>query len=162
MTKKITFCAMMSVMATLCLILSNIFQTTTIFLYLLSTLFTHIATEEYGIKYGLLTATVVNVAGFIFTGRTVGTISYIIIASYYPVVKHIIEHFEIKMIFKKALKLLYALVTASIAYLMVKSIIILTLPLWVIYLSGIIIFLLYDKALDIGIKFYAIRLRKFK
>ena len=66
------------------------------------------------------------------------------------------------MIFKKALKLLYALATSSIAYFMVKSLIILTLPLWIIYLSGIIIFLLYDKALDVVIKFYAIRLRKFK
>ena len=162
MSKKISFCAMMCVMAILCLMLSNIFQTTTIFLYLLSTLFTYIATEEHGIKYGFLTATVVNLAGFMFTGKTMGIISYIIIASYYPVVKHIIEHFEIKMIFKKILKLLYALATASTAYLMLKSLIILTLPLWVIYLSGIIIFLLYDKALDIGIKFYVIRFRKFK
>ena len=65
MTKKITFCSMMAVFGILCLILSNIIPTNTIFLYLLSTMFSYIATEEHGVKYGLLTCTVIAFAGYI-------------------------------------------------------------------------------------------------
>lgn len=162
MTKKLTFCAMMSVMAILCLLLSNIMQTTTVFLYLFSTLFTYICTEEHGIKYGALTATVINLAGFMLVNQKSGIFAYIIIASYYPVVKHIIEHFDTKMYFKTLLKLLFALITATVTYFILKSLFTFAFPIFTMYIAGIIIFLIYDKALTAGIRFYVLKLRKYK
>ncbi len=159
MTKKLTFCSMMAVFGILCLILSNIIPTNTIFLYLLSTMFAYIATEEHGVKYGLLTCTVIAFAGYILVVDKVSIISYIIIAAYYPVIKHLIEHIEMARPLKTITKTLYAVIVATVA-----NKLLLVLPytsLW-IYLTGIIIFLIYDKVLEIGIKFYALRLRKYK
>jgi len=46
LTKKITFCAMLSALGALSLLITNILPTVTAFFYLFSTFFTYVATEE--------------------------------------------------------------------------------------------------------------------
>ena len=94
----------MAVLGIICLMLSNILQTSTIFLYLFSTLFTYICTEEHGIKYGILTYAVISLAGFMIVTDKPSIIAYIIVVGYYPVLKHIIDHFNIHKILKWILK----------------------------------------------------------
>ncbi len=161
MTKKLTFCSLMAVLGILSLALSNILQTNTIALYALSTIFTYICVEEYGIKYGLLTYAVITLAGFIFAADKLSIIAYAIIVGYYPVVKHIIEHFEVNKILKWVIKITFILLVSSIALLILKSFIaVINIPL--IFAIGIGIFVVYDIVLTMGIKFYALRLRRFR
>jgi len=162
MTKKITFCSMMSALGILCLLLSNIVQTNTIFLYLFSTLFIYICTEEYGIKYGLVTYAVVSLAGFMIVADKLSIISYIIIVGYYPVVKHIIDHINTSKILKWVLKLVFALGISTAALFMLKSLMPENLNLMFLYPAGIAVFVIYDIMLNVGIKFYVLKLRKFK
>ncbi len=162
MTKKLTFCSMMAVLGILCLVLSNILQTNTIFLYLLSTLFTYICTEEHGIKYGFLTYAVISLAGFMIVVDKVSIIAYIIVVGYYPVVKHIIDHFNIHKIIKWLLKIVFAVAVATVALFILKAYLPADINLFFLYPLGIAIFVIYDIVLAMGIKFYAIRLRKFK
>ena len=82
MTKKLTFCSLMAVLGILSLALSNFLQTNTIFLYLLSTMFTYICVEEHGIKYGLLTYAVISLAGFMLVTNKVSIIDYAIVVGY--------------------------------------------------------------------------------
>ena len=162
MTKKITFCSMMAALGILCLLLSNIVQTNTIFLYLFSTLFIYICTEEYGIKYGLITYAVVSLAGFMIVADKPSIISYIIVVGYYPVIKHIIDHLNINKILKCILKLIFALGISTAALFILKSMMPENLNLMFLYPVGVAVFVIYDIMLNVGIKFYVLRLRKFK
>ena len=162
MTKKITFCALMAVLGIICLLLSNILPTNTIFLYLLSTLFTYISTEEHGIKYGILTYAVISLAGFMIVGNKVSILAYIIIVGYYPVIKHIIDHFNISNAVKWIIKVLFALAISTSALYILKSLMPEVINYKLAYPVGIAVFVIYDIVLAMGIKFYAIRLRKFK
>ena len=162
MTKKLTFCSMMSALGILCLLLSNILQTNTIFLYLFSTLFTYICTQEHGIKFGILTYAVISLAGFMIVTDKTSIIAYIIVVGYYPVIKHIIDHFNINKFLKWALKLIFALGISTTALFILKAMLPENLNLIFLYPAGVAVFVIYDIMLAIGIKFYVLRLRKFK
>ena len=162
MTKKLTFCSMMAVIGIICLMLSNILQTNTIFLYLFSTLFTYICTEEHGIKYGILIYAVISLAGFMIVADKVSIIAYIIVVGYYPIVKHIIDHFNINKIIKWIFKTIFAIAVATVALLILKAFLPEDLNLFFLYPAGIAVFVIYDIMLAMGIKFYVLRIRKFK
>lgn len=162
MTKKLTFCSMMAVMGILSLLLSNILQSNTIFLYLLSTMFTYICVEEYGIKYGFLTYCVISLAGFILVANKAGITAYLMIVGYYPVVKHIIEHLNINKAVKWILKIVFVLVVSTVAFALLKQFLPFGINIAVVYVMGIAVFAVYDIVLTMGIKFYALRLRKLK
>ena len=162
MTKKTTFCAMMAVLAILCLMVSNVLQANTIFLYLFSTLFTYICTEEHGIKYGILTYAVISLVGFMIVADKVSIIAYIIIVGYYPVIKHIIDHLGTNKYIKWLLKIIFAVAVATVALLILKAYLPSDMNLFFLYPIGVAVFIIYDIALTMGIKFYVLRLRKFK
>lgn len=162
MTKKITFCSMMAALGILCLLLSNIVQTNTIFLYLFSTLFTYICTQEHGIKYGLITYGAISLVGFMIVADKPSIISYIIVVGYYPVIKHIIDHLNINKILKWVLKLIFALGISTAALFILKTMLPEDSNLMLLYPLGITVFVIYDIMLNVGIKFYVLRLRKFK
>lgn len=162
MTKKLTFCSLMAVLGILCLVLSNVLQANTIFLYLFSTLFTYICTEEYGLKYGLLTYAVISLASFMIVADKLSITAYVIIAGCYPIVKHIIEHINTSKPIKWILKIAYIISVASIAFAVVKKFLSFNFNPTIIFAMGILIFVLYDIALTMGIKFYVLRLRRFK
>lgn len=162
MTKKLTFCAMLSVLGALCFLLANLLQTSTIFLYLISTLFCYIATEEHGIRYGLLTYMVTTLLGLLLAANKWSIVAYSIIVGYYPVAKHIIEHKIYRPVFRWMVKLLFVSALAGISYILLQQFFIISLPLPLLFAAGLVIFILYDIALGIGIQFYAIRLRKWK
>lgn len=162
MTKKLTFCSMMAVMGILSLLLSNILQSNTVFLYLLSTMFTYICVEEYGIKYGFLTYVTISLAGFILVTNKAGIAAYAIIVGYYPVIKHIIEHLSVNRAVKWVLKIAFVLVVSAVAFTLLKQFLTFGINISVVYVIGIAIFAVYDIVLTMGIKFYALRLRRFK
>lgn len=162
MTKKLTFCSLMAVLGILSLVLSNFLQTNTIFLYLLSTMFTYICVEEHGIKYGLLTYAVISLAGFMLVTNKVSIIAYAIVVGYYPVVKHIVEYFNVNKAIKWIIKITFALLVSTIAFAALKNLLTFHLHISVILAIGVFIFVVYDIFLTMGIKFYALRLRKFK
>ena len=153
---------MMAVLGILCLVLSNVFQTNTIFLYLLSTMFTYICTEEHGVKYGLLTYAVITLAGFMTVANKAGIAAYAIVAGYYPVVKHIIEHLNISKLVKWVIKLVFAVVISSVAYWILKHFIVFNISLVFAFPAGAAVFIIYDIVLTLGIMFYTLRLRNFK
>ncbi|MBQ7950954.1 MAG: hypothetical protein IJ278_04465 [Clostridia bacterium] len=160
MTKKLTFCAMLSVMGALSLLLTNIFQTTTLFFFLFSTLFCYIATVEHGVRYGLMTCATVTLLGFLLVGNKVSMAAYAIMVSHYPIVKYIIDH----KIYRKSLrwlaKICWVTLLSFAAYLILKQFLVMDAALWLLYLLGLLSFVLYDIALEKGILFYAVRLRK--
>lgn len=162
MTKKLTFCSMMAVMGILCLIISNFLQSNTIFLYLLSTMFTYICVEEYGIKYGFLTYAVITLVGFVLVADKVSIAAYAIVVGYYPVVKHLVEHINTNKVVKRVMKIAFSVFVATIAYFVLKQFLAVGMNILLIYAIGIAIFVVYDIMLTMGIKFYALRLRKFK
>ena len=162
MTKKTTFCAMMSVLGILCLMVSNILQANTIFLYLFSTLFTYICTEEHGIKYGILTYAVISIIGFMIVADKLSIMAYVIIVGYYPVIKHITDHFNTNKIIKWILKIVFAIFVATVALFLLNAYLPEDMNLFFLYPVGVAVFIAYDIALTMGIKFYVLRLRKFK
>lgn len=162
MTKKLTFCSLMAVLGILCLVLSNILQTNTVFLYLFSTLFTYICVEEHGLKYGILSYGVISLAGFIIVADKLSITAYVIIAGCYPIVKYIIEHINTAKSIKWTLKIIYILAVTSITFAVLRNFLFLNFNLSIIFTIGLLVFVLYDIALTMGIKFYALRLRKFK
>ena len=135
MSKKISFCALMSVLGILSVFAANIISTNTIFLFLLSTLFTYISTEEYGIKYGLLTFAVITlVSYFIYVNKvTVGL--YAIVVGYYPVVKHIVEHFNLPNVCKWIIKIVTAFAVSMVGYFIFKQFVMINLSVILIFLS---------------------------
>lgn len=160
MTKKIAFCAMLSALGILSLILANVLQANTIFLYLFSTLFCYIATEECGLKYGFITYAVVTLLGFFLVANKMSMLGYAVMVGYYPVVKHVIEHWNLAKLWKWCLKLLFAGVVSFFAYGIAKQLI--RLPFVLLLFGGAVLFVIYDMALTIGIRFYVLRLRKWK
>lgn len=162
MTKKLTFCSLMAVFGILSLVLANILQSNTIFLYLLSTMFTYICVEEYGVKFGILTYAVITAAGFILVANKLSIVAYAVIVGYYPVIKHIIEHFNVSKAVKWIIKIEFVLIVSIIAFVLMKQFVAFELPVGFIFAVGIVIFVLYDIMLTMGIKFYALRLRKLR
>jgi len=162
MTKKITFCSLMALFGIISLILSNFIQSNTIFLYLFSTMFTYISMEEYGVKYGFLTYAVIALTGFIFVTNKVSIGAYALIIGYYPIIKHIVEHFNVGHYVKWVIKIVFILLISIFAYIMLKQLIITEIPVGLILPVGVVIFVIYDVVLTMGIKFYALRIRKFK
>lgn len=162
MTKKLTFCSLMAVFGILSLVLANIVQTNTVFLYLFSTLFTYICVNEHGIKYGILTYAVITLGGFILVTNKLSIIIYALIVGYYPILKHIIEHFNLAQFVKWLVKILFILTASAISYIALKDALILSIPIGAVFAFGVIIFVIYDVVLNMGIKFYALRLRKLR
>lgn len=162
MTKKLTFCSLMAVFGILSLVLANIVQTNTIFLYLFSTLFTYICVNEYGIKYGILTYAVITLGGFILATNKISMIVYALIVGYYPILKHIVEHFNLAQFVKWLIKILFILTASAISYIVLKDALTLSIPIGAVFAFGVIIFVIYDVVLNMGIKFYALRLRKLR
>lgn len=152
----------MSVLGILSIFAANIIATNTIFLFLLSTLFTYISTEEYGIKYGLLTFVVITVVSYFIYANKISIGLYAVMVGYYPVIKHIFEHMNISMALKWFVKVLAIFIIALIAYWIFKQFVALDLPIILIFAVGVIVFIIYDIFLTMGIKFYALKLRKFR
>ena len=162
MTKKLTTCSLMAVLGILCLLVSNILQTNTVFLYLFSTLFVYICTEQHGIKYGLLTYAVISLAGFILVANKISIIAYAMVVGYYPVVKHIAEHFNINKPLKWILKITFAIAVSTLAFFVLKSFTAFNLNIGITYALGIFVFVVYDIALTMGIKYYALKFTRLK
>lgn len=162
MSKKISFCAMMSVFGILSVFVANVISTNTIFLFLLSTLFTYISTEEYGIKYGLLTFAVITLVSYFIYANKVTVGLYAIIVGYYPVVKHIAEHLDLPNVCKWIVKIVTVFVVSLVGYLIFRQFVMIKLPVILIFVAGVAIFVIYDIFLSMGIKFYALKLRKFR
>lgn len=161
MSKKISFCAMMAGLGILSLLASVIVTSNTIFFYLFSTLFTYICNEEYGKKYGFLTFVVITLAGFIIVPNKVSMGLYALVG-YYPVIKHIIEHFDIPRQAMTLVKVAFASLVGVIAYFILRQFVVLEMSVGFAFLLAIILFILYDIALTVGIKFYVLKLRKFR
>ena len=162
MSKKISFCALMSVFGILCVFVANILTTNTIFLLLLSTLFTYISTEEYGIKYGLLTFAVITLVSYFIYANKITVGLYAVMVGYYPVIKHMVEHMNISMALKWFVKVLVIFIIALVSYWVFKQFVALKLPVVLIFVAGVAVFVIYDIFLTMGIKFYALKLRKFR
>ncbi len=162
MTKKLTFCAMLSVLGTLCLLLANLLQTNTIFLYLFSTLFCYIATEEHGIRYGFLTYAVVTLLGFLLVANKWSMVAYAVIIGYYPILKHVIEHKLYSPLLRWIVKLAVVAALATISYGFLRQFLTISFSLPLLFVIGIVVFVIYDIVLGMGISFYVIRLRKWK
>ena len=92
----------------------------------------------------------------------VSIIAYIIVVGYYPIVKHIIDHFNINKIIKWIFKTIFAIAVATVALLILKAFLPEDLNLFFLYPAGIAVFVIYDIMLAMGIKFYVLRIRKFK
>ena len=161
MTKKLTFCAMLSVLGALCLLLANLLQTTTIFLYLFSTLFCYIATQEHGIRYGLVTYVTVTLLGFLLVADKISMMAYAAIG-YYPVLKHLIDHKVCRKAIRWIWKLGYVALLTAIACVFFRQLIAVELPLLPVLAIGVVVFIVYDIMLGMGIGFYALRLRQWK
>lgn len=160
MTKKLTFCAMLAVMGAGCLLASNLLQSNTVFLYLFSTLFCYIATVEYGYRYGVMTATVVTVLGFLTVSNKISMAFYTGVAAYYPIIKHVTEHKLSNKALRWVLKLLWIALSAAAAYLILRQFLTVKLPLYLLFLGGMAVFVIYDIALTMGIRFYEYRLKQ--
>ncbi len=161
-TKKITFCAMLSALGALSLIITNILPTVTAFFFLFSTFFTYIATEECGIRYGISTCAVITLLGFLLVADFVTMIGYAVIITHYPIVKHIVDHKIFSKSIRWVVKLLWVSLLSVAAYFIMVQFAPFEDALWLLYVLLIAVFVLYDTVLERGIQFYAIRLRKFK
>lgn len=161
MSKKIAFCSMMAALGILTFVVSVIFTSNTVFLYLMSTLFTYVCTAEYGKKYGFLTYAVISIAAFMICANKVSVLAYAIVVGYYPIVKQYVEHMNINKTVKYAIKIIFAVVISLVAYYLLKGFVVLEFNLALIFAVGIIIFVVYDYVLTMGIKFYALKIRKF-
>ncbi len=153
---------MLSALGVLSLLITNILPTVTAFFFLFSTFFTYVATEEFGIRYGIATCAVITLLGFVLVADFVTMLGYAIIITHYPIVKHIIDH----KIFSKAIrwivKLLWASLLSVAAYFVMVQFAPFEDALWLLYVLLIAVMVLYDIVLERAIGFYAIRLRKFK
>ncbi len=161
-TKKITFCAMLSALGALSLIITNIFPTVTAFFYLFSTFFAYVATEEYGIRYGVATCAVITLLGFILVASKVDMIAYAVIIAHYPIVKHIIDHKVFSKVIRWIVKLCWVSLLSIVAYFIMVQFAPFEDALWLLYILLMAIVVLYDIVLERAIQFYAIRLRRFK
>ncbi len=161
-TKKITFCAMLSALGVLSLLITNILPTVTAFFFLFSTFFTYIATEEYGVRYGIATCAVITLLGFMLVTDFVTMIGYATIITHYPIVKHIIDHKIYSKPIRWIIKLLWASLLSVAAYFMMVQFAPFEDALWLLYVLLMAVMVLYDIVLERAIQFYAIRLRRFK
>lgn len=153
---------MLAVLGVLCILLSDVLTTNTVFFYLFSTLFCYIATEEYGIRYGIITYAAITLLGFLLSADKLSMAAYALIAGYYPIVKHMIEHRIINRTLRWGVKLAFIMLMATIVFFLFRQFLTIAFSLPLLFLIGLIVFIIYDIALEIGIKFYVIRLRKFK
>lgn len=153
---------MLSALGALSLLITNILPTVTAFFYLFSTFFTYVATQEYGVRYGIATCAVITLLGFVLVASKVDMVAYAIVITHYPLVKHIVDH----KIFSKAIRWVIKLVWVSLLSVAAYFVMILFAPfedaLWLLFVLLMAVIVLYDNVLDRAIQFYAIRLRRFK
>ena len=153
---------MLSALGALSLLITNILPTVTAFFYLFSTFFTYVATQEYGVRYGIATCAVITLLGFVLVASKMDMVAYAIVITHYPIVKHIVDH----KIFSKAIRWVIKLVWVSLLSVAAYFVMILFAPfedaLWLLYVLLMAVIVLYDNVLDRAIQFYAIRLRRFK
>ncbi len=162
MSKKISFCSLMAVLGALCLASTIILPTTKIFMFLFSTMFTYVCVEEYGIKYGLMTFAVICGIGFFILNNPLKIAVYFAFVGYYPVIKYIVEHSNLKIYLKWIVKIAIVLVAGIIGIIALKNFIDFKISEYLLLAGGVVVFIAYDIALTIGIKFYALKLRKHR
>ena len=153
---------MLSALGVLSLLITNILPTVTAFFFLFSTFFTYIATEEFGIRYGIATCAVITLLGFVLVADFVTMLGYAIIITHYPIVKHIIDHKIFSKAIRWVVKLLWASLLSVAAYFVMVQFAPFEDALWLLYVLLMAVMVLYDIVLERAIGFYAIRLRKFK
>ncbi len=162
MTKKLTFCAMLSALGALSLLITNILPTVTVCFFLFSTFFTYVATKECGIRYGIATCAVITLLGFVLVLNKVDMAAYAIIVTHYPIVKDIVDHKVFSKTIRWILKILWVSLLSVVAYFIIVQFSPFEDALWLLYVLLLAIFVMYDIVLDKCIMFYAIKLRKFK
>lgn len=162
MSKKISFCSMMAVLGILCVFATVVFTSNTVFLFLLSTLFTYISAQEYGIKWSLLTYAVIASFSLVFLPDKLTALFYTVFVGCYPVFKCFTERISCRGVLKNVLKIFFALVCGGVAYLVFGAFFAVKIPLPCLFVIGIAVFALYDVALTYGLRFYAFKLRKYR
>ena len=152
----------MAVLGIISVLATAIFPANTIFLFLFSTLFTYICVEEYGLRYGLLTYAVIASVGVFILPNKISAVFYAAAAGYYPAVKHIIERLSTVSAVKWILKLAFAFAAGLASYMALKAVLTAKLPAAVLFAGGLVLFIIYDFALTYGLRFYALKLRKYR
>ena len=153
---------MLYALGVISLLITNIFPTVTAFFFLFSTFFTYVATEEYGIRYGIATCAVITLLGFILVADFVTMIGYAVIITHYPIVKHIVDHKVFSKAIRWIIKLIWASLLSVVAYFIMVQFAPFEDALWLLYVLLMAVMVLYDIVLERAIMFYDIRLRKFK
>lgn len=162
MSKKLSFCAFMSALGTICIILTVIIPTAKVFFFLSSTLFTYICTSEYGKRYGLLVFIVISAICFLILPSKIPVFIYVFSAGYYPIFKHFTEHLNIPFFVKYTIKCIFCIAVTFAVYFILKTFFMFKINILIMLLPVIVIFFIYDTVLSYGISFYALRLRKHK
>ena len=159
MTKRLSFCAFMSALGAICLTLTIAVPTAKIFFFLFSTLFTYIATEEYGKKYGAAVFIVISAVGFLLLPSKIPVTVYAMSAGYYPVFKHFAEHLNVSFFAKYIIKGIFCTAVIFIMFFVLKNFLTFKFNVLIMILPALILFYIYDAVLSYGIRFYALRLR---
>jgi len=149
-TRTLTLSALFSALAVVSLYVASVWPTGQLGLAALASLFVAAAVIESGLKRGALVFIVSSALSMLIVPNRVAPLIYILFFGYYPLVKSLIERIRSKAV-QWALKLLVFNASLTIVWFLLREFIIgfdRPVPLFLIYLAGSVVFLIFDYGLS--------------
>ena len=161
-TKPIAYGGMITLLSVAVLYTTAIIPTNKLLLLALSSFLLAIIVLDFGIKQSLLVYISTSLLSLIIVPNKLIVILYVVYFGYYGILKSLIEKLN-NLLLEWILKLLSFNIAMIGTYLLFSQILLGSttsiLPLWVLYLGMQPLFILFDYAFSLAIKFYKTRIR---
>ncbi|HOJ10155.1 MAG TPA: hypothetical protein PK733_06135 [Clostridiales bacterium] len=162
-TKKIALNGILGALTVICLLLAAILPTTKLSLYAFSSFFVSIIIMEYKVAAGWAFYIATNLVAFIVVPDKIRIIPYTVFFGLYGIIKYYTERIKNAPL-EYILKYLYFNLCLAAAVFLVEKLFLVSenikLPLWAAVIIFQFVFLLYDYAYTLFIKYYISRLRR--
>lgn len=163
LSKKTAFLSILTVLCVLCMMLASFIKTNTIFFTLLASAFVFLGVYEYRISGGLCVYIASAVLGFLLVPDKNVIIFFAVFFGYYPILKTLTERIN-SFCGEWLLKLSAGTAAFFFIYYFFTKLFFsfeIKLPLAVLYIAAAVLFVIYDKALSLFLKFYMIRIKPY-
>lgn len=166
MPSKSKVMALGGVLAVLCifsLYFAVYLPTNRLFFYGVSSIFCSVVLIESGVKWTWIFYGATSILAFLIVPDKIGLVPYVIFFGVYGIVKYYIEGIR-KLPIELALKGIFFITSALVTIVIVKEVFVADiyskLPLWAIYIGGLLVFYIYDYVYSQFIVYYETKLRK--
>ena len=161
LSKRTAFLSVSTVLCVLFMIFGSFIRTNTIFFTLFASVFVMLGVFEHKISGGVLVYAASSILGFFLVSDKNVLIFFALFFGYYPILKALIERIN-NIVIEWILKIALGSAAFFILYFLFTNLFVaaeIKLPFVALFFASAVLFVVYDTALSLFLKFYIERIK---